>query len=139
MADVICPQCAGRFHETTGAFVPGEVTTGNMLTLKAQYRDNGWASFPEHAGIAFGGIECPDCGGAYSDDGRVRIDMEQWAKEQGRKEWVGSEPVTVAPAVDKKTETQDEVMQRLFNEYNPDAPVSYPVSKPRKHRGPRKV
>lgn len=81
MADVICPQCGGRYHETTGAYRPGVTTTGNMLAIKKTYRDNGWSSFYEDVSIAYGGLECPECGGSYSDDGQVRIDREQYEKE----------------------------------------------------------
>jgi hypothetical protein len=45
-----------------------------MLTLKKQYVDNGWTSFPEHEGMKFADLYCPGCGGALSSDGRVRID-----------------------------------------------------------------
>lgn len=81
MADVICPQCGGRYHETTGMYRPGVTTTGDMLTLKKTYRDNGWSSFYEDSSVAFGGLECPECGGCYSHDGVAWIDREQYEKE----------------------------------------------------------
>jgi hypothetical protein len=81
MADVICPNCGGRFHETTDAYRFGVVTTGNMLRLKSFYKENGWGSFPEQEHVQFADIDCPGCGGTYSDSGRVNIDQEQYAKE----------------------------------------------------------
>lgn len=81
MADVICPQCGGRYHETTETYRKGVVTTGDMLTLKKPYRDNGWSSFYEDASISFGGLECPECGGCYSHDGIVRVDQKQLEAE----------------------------------------------------------
>jgi len=81
MADVICKWCGDRFHETTDAYRPGVVTTGNMLKLKPYYAENGWDSFPEQAHIQFGDIYCPGCGGLYSDNGRVTVDDEQYAAE----------------------------------------------------------
>ena len=82
MADVICPQCGGRFHETTGEFRLGVVTRGNMLTIKKAYRENGWSSFYEHESVTHGGLECPECGGTYClDGGIVRIDQAQLEAE----------------------------------------------------------
>ena len=78
MADVICPQRGGRYHETTADFRQGVVTRGNMLTLKKSYRENGWSSFYEHESVTHGGLECPECGGTYClDNGIVRIDEDQ--------------------------------------------------------------
>lgn len=97
MADVICPQCGGRYHETTAAYNPGVTTRGNMLSLKKMYKDNAWESFPEHEGIAFGALECPECGGGYTSNGIVRIDEEQYQAEiesmnqGGRDAWTGKE------------------------------------------------
>ena len=96
MADVICPQCGGRYHETTLGFIRGAVTTGNMLRLKDTYRSNGWTSFPEHAGMAYGSLECPECGGAYSSDGRVRIDEAQYEAEI-RREFPGTQYAEAKP------------------------------------------
>lgn len=86
MADIHCPTCGESFHETTEAFRLGEVTTGNMLRLKAVYVTNGWTSFPEHEGMSHGDLWCPGCEGAYSTDGRVRINMEQYEAEQAAKQ-----------------------------------------------------
>lgn len=99
MADVICPQCGGRFHETTPAYRPGVTTTGDMLTLKETYRDNGWSSFYEDVSVAYGGLECPECGGCYSHDGVVRIDQDQYEAEM-RREWMGTTPAMVEEKVE---------------------------------------
>jgi len=106
MADIICPSCSGRYHETTDAFKLGVTTTGNMLRLKEPYRSNGWTSFPEHEGMSYGALECPECGNQYSSDGRVRVDMDQWAKED--------HPESV-----KELSEMDKIMA----EYDPELPV----------------
>lgn len=90
MADVICPQCGGRYHETTEEYVADVVTTGNMLSLKKTYRDNGWSTFPQDAGTSLGDMWCPECGGSYSDNGVVRIDKEQYTDEMIRQESTAS-------------------------------------------------
>lgn len=101
MADVICPNCSGRHHSTTAAFKLGEVTTGNMLTLKQFYKDNGWSSFPEDVGMQFGDLECPGCGGSYSDDGRVKVDMEQHEEDMAN-----AEPPIACPVCQKVCSSQ---------------------------------
>jgi len=141
MANVICPNCAESYHTTTDAYRPGEVTTGNMLTLKKQYVDNGWTSFPEHEGMKFADLYCPGCGGALSSDGRVRIDEVQYAAEQQtsasfiiamhkeehlrhaveRKNFPGTE-YAIAEPKEEKPETVEATMQRLMDEYSPELP-----------------
>jgi hypothetical protein len=87
MADVICPNCGGRHHETTAEYKPGVITTGKMLRLKQFYRENGWDSFPEQEHIQFGDIFCPGCDGLYSDTGRVQIDQDQYLQELSLQDW----------------------------------------------------
>ena len=103
MADVICPGCGGRYHETTDQYKPGVATRGNMLRLKDFYRENGWVSFPEHADSAFGDLECPDCGSRYTENGMVRIDEMQYASEIGRKEFPGTQYADIQPSTKKQT------------------------------------
>lgn len=105
MADVICPQCGGRYHETTGTYRPGMTTTGDMLTLKKTYRENGWSSFYEDVSVALGGLECPECGGAYSHDGVVRIDMDQYEAEL-RRELPGTVPAMPTEPAKKARSTR---------------------------------
>lgn len=81
MADVICPQCFGRYHETTSEYRPGVSTTGNMLRLKQVYKDNGWDSFPEGDWVSHGDLCCPECQGSYAAYGEVLVDQEQYAAE----------------------------------------------------------
>jgi hypothetical protein len=61
-----------------------------MLRLKPFCRENGWDSFPETHETAFGDLECPDCGGRYTDNGRVRIDTEQYCREIEWKEYIAT-------------------------------------------------
>lgn len=108
MADVICPQCGERYHETTDDFVFGSVATGNMFRLKQFYVDNGWDSFPQLDVISFGDLECPGCGGSYvTIGGKVKIDMAQYEAE-------------------------------LFAEYDPELPAIKPVAEKRRPGRPRK-
>lgn len=120
MANVLCPNCGESYHETTDAYSPGVPTTGNMLRLKKDYSDNGWTSFPEHEGMKFGDLECPGCGGQYSVDGRVRVDMEQWGKEYiaAFKKAPGSVVIT---AEDRKKYEMD----TLLAEYDPEVPTPW--------------
>ncbi len=67
MADVICRGCRGRFHETTAAFDPEVVATGNMFALKEPYRTWRWSSFPERPEHKLAALECPQCGVPYPD------------------------------------------------------------------------
>lgn len=122
MADTICPNCGGRYHETTDDYVPGAITTGNMLTLKKQYVENGWSSFPEYDSTSFGDMDCPECGGLYSDNGRVTIDEDQYAKEP--------KPVAIIDAT-------NEMMQRLMSEYEPEL-LSSAIQGKRKPGRPRR-
>lgn len=78
MPDVICPWCAGSYHETTSDYLPDVATTGNMLRLKEPYRSDGWSSFPEDVSMSFGSLECPACGGMYcGDDGIVETRVRE--------------------------------------------------------------
>jgi uncharacterized protein YbaR (Trm112 family) len=83
MADVICPYCNERFHETTERYNPNIYPNGSMFRLKEKYRDNGWEGFPEHEGTIDENLCCPDCAGKYPEgvDGKVRVDAEQYAAE----------------------------------------------------------
>ncbi len=81
MADVICPSCNMRPHVTTDSYRSGVPTTGDMLTLKQKYIDNGWESFYEDKTCPPGDIACPECGALYAEqNGEVRI-----VEEKGRK------------------------------------------------------
>ena len=149
MANVICPNCAESYHTTTDAYRPGEVTTGNMLTLKKQYVDNGWTSFPEHEGMRFADLYCPGCGGALSSDGRVRIDEAQYAAEQAMKDAVcfgqsfqyvglgGDGAIKVSVISPKEVYSDDEQERKTFpgNKYA----MAEPKEEKRKPGRPKRV
>jgi rubredoxin len=75
MADVKCPNCAGRYHETTGYYDPSVPPNGSMFRLKAVYRENAWTGFVEDSGTIGDNLCCPDCGGPYIVNGRVVVDL----------------------------------------------------------------
>jgi len=82
MADVICPHCNERYHETAEAYRPDVSPNGSMFRLKKKYADNGWQGFPEHDYIIGENLCCPDCQGSYVEVGMVRIDQIQYAAEE---------------------------------------------------------
>lgn len=69
--EVVCPQCRGRFHQTTDKFDNTVAVTGDMLTLKDKYGAKGfnWGTFPESSGMRAGDLECPQCGALYCQGG----------------------------------------------------------------------
>jgi len=77
MADVICPGCKGRFHETNDHYRHNAKShNGVMFKLKEKYGPKGfnWTSFPNNTGIKCGDLECPSCGAPYCAGGfRVTV------------------------------------------------------------------
>lgn len=73
MADVICPNCNGSYHETTDKYDPALPPNGTMFRLKDQYREFGWDSFIEDDSSIADNLFCPDCGGLYCENGKVRV------------------------------------------------------------------
>jgi len=69
--DVVCPQCRGRFHETTEFFDNRKPANGTMFGLKKRYGINGynWSTFSQNAGMRAGDLECPQCGTLYCNGG----------------------------------------------------------------------
>lgn len=69
--DVVCPQCKGRFHETTEFFDNRKPANGTMFVLKKRYGVNGynWSAFPQSGGMRAGDLECPQCGALYCNGG----------------------------------------------------------------------
>jgi len=66
--DVNCPSCCGTFVETTVSYNPKVYATGDMLTLKQQFKDNGWGSFPEYDSTTYADLVCPSCDAQYCND-----------------------------------------------------------------------
>lgn len=86
MADVICPGCGGRYHETTERFNPDVQPNGTMFTLKEQFGAKGWnwSGFAESESSIGGLLVCPNCDVPYvGQDGRVRLDMETVCDDEG--------------------------------------------------------
>lgn len=83
MADIICPSCNERYHETTAKYRPDASPNGSMFRLKDKYRENGWSSFIEDESSIGDNLTCPDCGGSYCEgnSGRVRVDKDQYIAE----------------------------------------------------------
>jgi len=73
MANVICPECRGRYHETTDKFDPEALADGSMFRLKQPYADWGWQTFSREP-QGYGVLECPNCGAPYAPGGHVLID-----------------------------------------------------------------
>lgn len=86
MADIICPSCNGRYHETTDRYSGKLPPNGSMFRLKQQYRENGWEGFPEHDGTIGENLICPDCGNQYPEGptGKVRVESENSKRGPGR-------------------------------------------------------
>jgi hypothetical protein len=112
MADVICRGCGGRYHETTEKFDGLAMANGSMFRLKPLYQGHGWSSFPEHAGMTDGDLECPQCGAPYCVGGRVRLGEDVCA--------ICGKIAEDGTHACREQETE---MDRLFAEYNPEPPA----------------
>lgn len=89
MADVICPGCRGRYHETTDAFDPEAPPNGTMFRLKDQYGPQGyhWSSFAPSLGVIGALLVCPNCDVPYvGNSGRVMLDGEVEPKQTAKVE-----------------------------------------------------
>jgi hypothetical protein len=75
MGRIVCPGSGVTYHETTDNYHPRELPNGSMFRLTEPYRtEYGWSSFPELEYITDAGIECPNCGIPYLQDGRIILD-----------------------------------------------------------------
>jgi len=86
MSDVICPQCKGKFHETTNQYDPSIPANGSMFRLKEPWRSWRWSSFPGQPFCKGGDIVCPQCGAKYLDDkGRACVVSCDEKPKKGRR------------------------------------------------------
>jgi len=67
-----CVSCCAVCHETTPLFNKDKMATGEMFTLKQEFKDHGWSGFPEYDNTSYPDIVCPSCGMCYCDStGRI--------------------------------------------------------------------
>ena len=79
MANVICPKCRGRYHETTEHFNPDILPHGAMFKLLKKYGSHGfnWSTFQQHKAVDMAQLVCPSCGGEYlNSKNRVTLDAD---------------------------------------------------------------
>lgn len=82
---VFCQWCQGSYFLTTTHYTPDRPSNGAMFALKKEYREAGWSSFPEHDGMMYGDLECPQCNGPLCEsDGVVVVDIPQGVQDDGR-------------------------------------------------------
>lgn len=154
LADIICPFCNERFHETTEAYRPDVPPNGSMFRLKQKFADNGWQGFPEHDYIIGENICCPDCGGCYIEGGKVRVDHRQYIVEL-----FGEHNPGVSTAIEAYTKHIAEkgaqahatikeaiagfdrlkAMSEEYEAYNPELPAARVDSKKRSPGRPKKA
>jgi hypothetical protein len=87
--DLICPQCKGRYHETTEHFDPVRLPNTSMARLKEPYRSWGWEDFnTPPPGDGPGHMNCPNCGAAYVSPkmGLIVRPQKKGDKQDGRTE-----------------------------------------------------
>ena len=73
--DVKCPSCGEIFFETTEAFDPHKMTTGEMLRFKKQYGPGGYNwSMPFSDYDMAEALVCAECGGSLAPSGKVKVE-----------------------------------------------------------------
>jgi hypothetical protein len=72
--DVKCPTCGNIYFETTEAYVPVRMTTGEMLRFKKEFGPEGYNwSRPFSDNDMAEALICPACDGALAPNGHVMI------------------------------------------------------------------